>query len=225
MFVPRKRVDGLHQVIQSGGWYWNAHNAAPLYLPRGIRLVPSLSLFGLGWSGAIWPQKCKIACASDYFLWLVFLSTALCGGCSQSHANQASTSVVFAPALDTGVTVAVPTTSPLKFTDSNLIFSSQKLWKIELLDRKTFQNNATKIYCSNVFRAFLQSGSSHPAFFCIFLEVTRRKHLMNSYDIFVISLDVHIFLCLCLNRSYHCDRFCGIVASSPLIFLSHFCTS
>ena len=45
---------------------------------------------------------------------------------------------------------------------------------------------------------------------------------MNSYDIFVISLDVHIFLCLCLNRSYHCDRFCGIVASSPLIFLSHF---
>lgn len=114
------------------------------------------------------------------FLWLLFLSTALCGGCSRSHANQASTSVVFAPALDTGVTVAVPTTSPLKFTDSNLIFSSQKLWKIELLDRKTFQNNAKKIYCSNVFRAFLQSGSSHLAFFCIFLEVTRRKHLMTS---------------------------------------------
>ena len=51
MFVPRKRVDGLHQVIQSGGWYWNAHNAAPLYLPRGIRLVPSLSLF---WSRMVW---------------------------------------------------------------------------------------------------------------------------------------------------------------------------
>ena len=91
MFVPRKRVDGLHQVIQSGGWYWNAHNAAPLYLPRGIRLVPSLSLFGLGWSGAIWPQKCKIACASDYFC------------------DWYSSSVVFAPALETGVTVAVPT--------------------------------------------------------------------------------------------------------------------
>ena len=214
MFVPRKRVDGLHQVIQSGGWYWNAHNAAPLYLPRGIRLVPSLSLFGLGWSGAIWPQKCKIACASDYFC-----------DC-QSHANQASTSVVFAPALDTGVTVAVPTTSPLKFTDSNLIFSSQKLWKIELLDRKTFQNNATKIYCSNVFRAFLQKWFLPSSVLLHILGSYAKKNILwNSYDIFVISLDVHIFLCLCLNRFYHCDRFCGIVASSPLIFLSHFCTS
>lgn len=99
------------------------------------------------------PQKCKIACAST-----VTTSASLCGvwTCRKIRPLQLDSSDAASPdsPAATGVTVAWPTTSPLKFTDSSFSLSSPKVVNCNRLkesQREFFEDLDKDTVCSSCF--------------------------------------------------------------------------